>query len=75
MEEQRLLNWLLRLKRKLTVERGDFISKQKENWDQGDVAAMFTMPDKTIKGIKNYKSLWGGAKYWFSSAGSKAKFY
>ena len=39
-----------------------------------DVVAMFTMPDKTIKGSKNFESTFQGAKYWFSSAENKALF-
>lgn len=39
-----------------------------------DVVAMFTMPDKTIKGDQKFESTFQGAKYWFSSAENKALF-
>ncbi len=39
-----------------------------------DVVAMFTMPDKTIKGNKNFESTFQGAKYWFSTTENKAMF-
>ena len=39
-----------------------------------DVVAMFTMPDKTLKGDAKYESKFQGAKYWFVSAESKATF-
>jgi YHS domain-containing protein len=39
-----------------------------------DVVAMFTQPDQTIKGMKDFESQFQGAKYWFSSAANKATF-
>jgi YHS domain-containing protein len=39
-----------------------------------DVVAMFTMPDKTLKGDAKYESKFQGAKYWFVSAENKALF-
>lgn len=39
-----------------------------------DVVAMFTMPDKTLKGNPSFESSFKGAKYWFVSAENKAIF-
>lgn len=39
-----------------------------------DVVAMFTMPDKTLKGSSQYESVYEGAKYWFVSAENKKLF-
>ncbi len=39
-----------------------------------DVVAMQTMPDKTLKGDKNFESTFQGAKYWFVSAENKTLF-
>jgi YHS domain-containing protein len=39
-----------------------------------DVVAMHTMPDKTLKGNKQFESTYQGAKYWFVSAENKALF-
>lgn len=39
-----------------------------------DVVAMFTMPDKTLKGDVKFESKFQGAKYWFVSAENKATF-
>ncbi len=39
-----------------------------------DVVAMQTMPDRTLKGDKNFESTFQGAKYWFVSAENKASF-
>jgi YHS domain-containing protein len=39
-----------------------------------DVVAMFTMPDKTLKGDAKFESKFQGAKYWFVSAENKALF-
>jgi YHS domain-containing protein len=39
-----------------------------------DVVAMFTMPDKTLKGDAKFESKFQGAKYWFVSAENKTMF-
>ena len=39
-----------------------------------DLVAMQTMPDKTLKGDKNFESSFQGAKYWFVSAENKTLF-
>ncbi len=39
-----------------------------------DVVAMQTMPDKTLKGDKQFESTYQGAKYWFVSAENKTLF-
>jgi YHS domain-containing protein len=39
-----------------------------------DVVAMQTMPDKTLKGDKQFESMYQGAKYWFVSAENKTMF-
>ena len=39
-----------------------------------DVVAMFTMPDKTIKGSSQFESVYQGAKYWFVSTENKKLF-
>jgi YHS domain-containing protein len=39
-----------------------------------DVVAMFDMSDKTIKGKKEFESVFEGGKYWFANTENKAKF-
>ncbi len=39
-----------------------------------DVVAMFTMPDKTLKGDAKFETKFQGAKYWFISAENKSTF-
>jgi YHS domain-containing protein len=39
-----------------------------------DVVAMFTTPDQTIKGSKEFESEFQGAKYWFANADNKKMF-
>ena len=39
-----------------------------------DVVAMQTMPDQTLKGTKDFESMYQGAKYWFVSKENKALF-
>jgi YHS domain-containing protein len=39
-----------------------------------DVVAMFTPPDQTIKGSKEFESIFQGAKYWFANAENKKMF-
>jgi YHS domain-containing protein len=39
-----------------------------------DVVSMFTQPDSTVRGVKDFESKYQGAKYWFSSATNKTTF-